>query len=421
MSATPASIRALPKPVAAPPAWSARTNSPGKPSGGPALAGVKVLNLGTVIAGAYAGAILANFGADVIKIEPPEGDPFRSDNAGFLGYNRGVRGLGLDLKQQGAREAFLELARTADVVIDNYRLGVRSRLGIDYAALKALNPRIISCSITAYGETGPRAALPGFDPLLQSEGGMMASQGGDDDPILYTPAVNDVATAGLVAAACIAALNARERTGEGQEILSSLASQSLLFQLGEVVHYEGRPPNDKGAVDCLGVRALVRYYEAADGWLGIACETPAEAAALAGVVALDLGPDPLNAPRDGELAKRLEAAFRARPRGEWLDALFAAGAPATPALRSAEALEYRWLHDNHFNQHWHHPRLGEIIGVTGFADFKRTPGGFNRPTPEVGEHSRELLREAGFDAQRIEALFATGAVFSLMDQLMAAQ
>ncbi|HEX5264686.1 MAG TPA: CoA transferase, partial [Phenylobacterium sp.] len=242
LSATPASIRTLPMAVTAPPLWEERS---ALPEGGqaPPLAGVRVLNLGTVIAGAYAGTLLANLGADVAKVEPREADPFRSDGPGFVGYNRGVRGLGLDLKRPAGRELFLELARSADVVIDNYRLGVRQRLGIDYATLKTINPQIISCSINAYGERGPRAALPGFDPLLQAEGGMMAAQGGEDDPILHTIAVNDVATAGVVTASIIAALNARERTGEGQEVLTSLMAQSLLFQLGETVTYAGRPAN----------------------------------------------------------------------------------------------------------------------------------------------------------------------------------
>lgn len=204
-SATPAHVRGLPEPIPAAPSWPlqpAPVSGSVRP-GGP-LAGVKVLNMGTVIAGAYAGAILANLGADVIKVEGPEADPFRSDGSQFIGYNRGSRGLGLDLKQPAARALFLDLARTADVVIDNNRLGVRTRLGIDYAALKAVNPRIISCSITAYGDTGPRAVLPGFDPLLQAEGGMMAAQGGQSDPILYTPAVNDVATASVVTASVVA-------------------------------------------------------------------------------------------------------------------------------------------------------------------------------------------------------------------------
>nr|QQZ48834.1 CoA transferase [Phenylobacterium glaciei] len=137
-----------------------------------------MLDLGTVIAGAHAGGVLANLGADVIKIEPIEGDPFRSNGGGFMAYSRGKRGLGIDLKQPAAREMFFDLVRGADVILDNYRFGVRERLGIHYAALKAINPRIVSCSINAYGDKGARAVLPGFDPLLQAEGGMMAAQGG---------------------------------------------------------------------------------------------------------------------------------------------------------------------------------------------------------------------------------------------------
>ncbi|HEY8003355.1 MAG TPA: CoA transferase [Phenylobacterium sp.] len=413
LSATPASIRGLPRPAATLPAWPPRATTPvGQGGSAPPLAGVKVLNLGTVIAGAYAGTLLANLGADVVKVEGREADPFRSDGPGFVGYNRGVRGLGLDLKKPDARELFLELARSADVVIDNYRLGVRQRLGIDYATLKAINPRLISCSINAYGERGERAALPGFDPLLQSEGGMMAAQGGNDDPILYTIAVNDVATAGIVAASVIAALNARERTGEGQEVLTSLMAQSLLFQLGEVVDYQGRPPNDLGGVDCLGPRALHRYYVCADGWIGLACETHGEARALADVLGLDLPPDALQAPRDGELAKALEAALAARPRAETLDALLAAGVAAAPVLRSADALESDWLWDNGLLQRWEHPRLGPLIGVRGIAEFARTPWGYQRPTPDLGEHSVELLTEWGIGPGRIADLLASGAVFA---------
>lgn len=425
LSATPAQVRGLSRSVAAPPAWPAKSAGPSRPSAngrGP-LAGVKVLNLGTVIAGAYAGAILANFGAEVLKIEPREGDPFRSDGPGFLGYNRGCRGLGLDLKQPEARALFLELARDADVVIDNYRYGVRARLGIDYAALRAVNPKIISCSINAYGDTGPRAARPGFDPLLQAEAGMMSAQGGNDDPILYTIPVNDVATAGQVTAAVIAALNARERTGEGQEILTSLMASSLLFQLAEMVTYDGRPPNDLGGLDCIGLRALHRFYACADGWIGLVCEKAAEVQALGRVLGLDLG-DPaaaLRAARDGELAKTLETAFVARSRGATLDALLDAGVAAAPAVRGAEALESEWLWENGFLQGWEHPRLGPMTGVRAFADFLRTPGGFHRPTPELGEHTREVLADFGLPKDRIEALFACGAVFEPERTLAPAQ
>ncbi|RAK68964.1 CaiB/BaiF CoA-transferase family protein [Phenylobacterium kunshanense] len=411
LSMTPASVRSLPRLGGALPAWEPRVLA-ARPSKGPPLAGVKVLNLGTVIAGAYAGTLLANLGAEVIKIEGPEADPFRSDGAQFVGYNRGVRALGLNLREPGARDLFLDLARQADVVIDNYRLGVRGRLGIDYPALKAVNPRIISCSINAYGTKGPRAPLPGFDPLLQAEGGMMAGQGGEGDPVLHTIAVNDVATASVVAMSVIAALNARERTGEGQEILTSLMAQSLLFQLGELVTYEGRPPNDPGGPDCVGVRALHRYYACADGWIGLVCETEAEAARLGQVLAVEMGGAPLSEPRDGELAMRVAAALTGRQRGEVLEALLTAGVAAAPVLRGTEAYDDPWLAENGFLESWSHGRLGPALSSRGYADFSRTPSGFTRPTPDIGQHSAEILRDWGVAEGRIADLLAQGAVFA---------
>lgn len=411
LSATPASVKGLPQPVDAPPAWPAKAASVGKGGSSAPLAGIKVLNLGTVIAGAYAGTLLTDLGAEVIKIEPPAADPFRSDGPGFMIYNRGVRALGLDLRQPGAKELFLEMAAAADVVIDNYRFGVRKRLGIDYAALKAVNPRIISCSINAYGDTGERAALPGFDPLLQAEGGMQAAQGGEGDPILYTIAVNDVATASVVTSSVVAALNARERTGEGQEILTSLLAQSLLFQLGEMVTYDGRPPNDLGGEDCLGVRALHRYYACADGWIGLVCDTDAQAQALAGALGIDVGPAPLLETRDGTLAQALEAALAGRERGPTLQALLAAGVAAAPVVRAAETLEDPWLIENGYLDHWEHPRLGPMISAHGYAHFARTPVEIARPTPDIGEHSVEVLRDWGIADARIKRLVADGAVF----------
>jgi len=415
---TPGSIRNLARPIAEPPAWPPRAPpTPGgqgdaaSPRATSPLEGVRVLDLGTVIAGAHAGGVLANLGADVIKIEPAEGDPFRSDGGGFMAYNRGKRGLGLDLKQAAAKELFFDLVRQADVVLDNYRFGVRARLGIDYAKLRVVNPRIISCSINAYGDRGPRATLPGFDPLLQAEGGMQAAQGGEDEPILHTIPVNDVATSAVVSCAVVAALNARERTGEGQEIVTSLMAQSLTFQLAEVVDYAGRPSNDLGGRDCLGPRALHRFYECADGWLALVCETQAEATALGQALQLDLGADPLAAPRDGELARSVAEALSRRPRDETVQALLAAGVLAAPALRAAEALESEWLWENRTLERWAHPRLGDIVGVRSYADFSRTAAGFARPTPDLGEHTTALLAELGLPPKRIEALLASGAVF----------
>ena len=415
LSATPGEVRGLAQSIDAPPTWTMRPSNPtpdGHDSAAP-LAGVKVLDLGTVIAGAHAGGVLANLGAEVIKIEPAEGDPFRSYGGGFLAYSRGKRGLGIDLKQPAAREMFFDLVREADVVLDNYRFGVRERLGIGYEVLKAINPRIISCSINAYGKTGSRAERPGFDPLLQAEGGMMQAQGGLDEPILHTIPVNDVATSAIVTFAIVAALNARERTGEGQEVLTSLMAQSLTFQIGEVVHYEGRPPNDIGDRDCVGLRALHRFYPCADGWIALVCERVEEAVALTGVLEIDL-PDPeaaLSAPRDGALAKTLEAALAGWSTEQALVAMLDAGIACAPCLRGGEALESEWLWANGVFEVWRHPLVGPILGVKGYADFSATPGGFTHPTPELGEHSVEIAQDLGYDPDRIAALLASGAIF----------
>src|SRR5215472_5175318 len=257
-------------------------SAPATPSAAKPLAGVKVLDLGTVIAGAYASAILANLGADVVKVESADGDPWRDRGVGFTAYNRGKRGLVVDLKQPDGRALFLDLARKADVVLDNYRLGVRDRLGIGHADVMAVNPRLISVSVTTYGSRGEETKRPGFDPLLQARSGMMAAQGGDNaEPVFHVIAVNDFASAAMGAFGVIAALNARERTGKGQAMESSLACQSAIFQGGDLTTWPGAPPGAKGCRDCLGLTALDRFYACADGWILIACRDAAEAAALA--------------------------------------------------------------------------------------------------------------------------------------------
>ncbi len=215
-------------------------------SAGP-LSGIKVLDLGTVIAGAYCNAILANLGAEVVKVELAEGDPWRDRGIGFTAYNRGKRGLVVDLKQPAGREVFLDLARKSDVVLDNYRLGVRDRLGIGHEAVLAANPRIISGSITTYGSRGEETKRPGFDPLLQARSGLMAAQGGDDDePVFHIIAVNDFASASMAAFGVIAALNARERTGAGQVLETSLTNQSAMFQSRRPDHLAGRAGGAEG-------------------------------------------------------------------------------------------------------------------------------------------------------------------------------
>jgi len=406
--ATPADLEtfASPRPHAASPGGAPR----------PPLGGVRVLDLGTVIAGAYAGSILANFGADVIKIESADGDPFRPFGPGFTNFNRGKRGIGLNLKDPRGLAVFLDLARQADVVVDNYRLGVRSRLGIDYATLAAVNPRIISCSINAYGSAGPEAHLPGFDPLLQARSGMMSAQGGPgQEPVFHSVAVNDVATAAMAAFGVIAALNARERTGRGQNIETCLAAQSAVFQSAALTTWPGAPPPPVGERDCIGLSALDRFYRCADGWITLGLRSEAQAEALA----LVLGEDDwssrfrpiLDQPRRGALAQEIAVRLGARSRTETLASLHAAGVPATPVYRGDEARGQDWLWESGFYELRAHPAWGDMIGSRAYADFSRGGSGFSCLDPELGEHSVEVLIEYGVDIDRIRALAAERLIF----------
>jgi len=382
----------------------------------PPLAGVRVLDLGTVIAGAYAGTILANFGADVIKVESADGDPFRPYGPGFSNHNRGKRGLGLNLKDPEGRQAFLDMARSADVVLDNYRLGVRARLGIDYPILREINPRIISCSINAYGSTGSEAHLPGFDPLLQARSGMMAAQGGaGQEPVFHTVPINDVATAAMGAFGVIAALVARERTGVGQNVETSLAAQSAFFQSDALTTWSGAPTPSEGERDCIGVSALERYYLCADGWITLAIRAPVQAEALRRILgAADWSrrfPDVLNQSRRGELATEIGARIRGRARDELLTCLAAEGVPATPVFTTEEARGEAWLWEAGFFDVSDHPMWGELIMCRGYAEFVRGGAAFARVDPGLGEHTVEVLRDFGFDIERIRRLAERRLIF----------
>jgi crotonobetainyl-CoA:carnitine CoA-transferase CaiB-like acyl-CoA transferase len=421
LAETPGSVRGLmreaepqelhafaqPRP-ARPPVAAAETRPP--------LAGIKVLDLGTVIAGAYASCILANFGADVIKIESAEGDPFRPFGPGFTNYNRGKRGLGLNLKDPEGRAAFLDLARGADVVVDNYRLGVRRRLGIGYEVLREVNPRIISASINAYGSTGAEAHLPGFDPLLQARSGMMAAQGGPgDEPVFHSVAVNDVATAAIAAFGVIAALNAREVSGLGQNVETCLAAQSALFQSAALTTWPGAPSPAVGERDCIGVSALDRYYACADGWITLGLTREAQAAALQ--AALGGGdwerrfPDILSQPRRGDLAGEIAQLLQGRRRADVLAVLSEAAVPATPVFRGDDARAEEWLWESGFFELRHHPTWGDMIASRAFADFSRGGAGFSRLDPGLGEHTVEVLREFGLDIDRIRRLAEARLIF----------
>lgn len=432
LAQTPGSVRWIPGPdaqIAAADAWrdAAPTETPAAsgppiPVGPPEdprgpLAGVRVLDLGAFIAGTYAPTFLANFGADVVKVEPTTGDPFRAYGLGFIGYNLGKRSLAIDLKTAAGREVFLELVRNSDVVLDNFRMGVRERLGIDYASLAAVNPRIITCSVTGYGPVGPLSADPGFDPLLQARSGMMAAQGGDDEPVFHQIPVNDTATALMSAFAILTALHTRERTGRGQEVYTSLANQTVMFQSGELTTYPGAPTPPRGGRDFLGLNALRRFYRCADGWIAIGATQPAHFHGLANALEHTewagriVAETALAAPGDGELAAQIAAAIAPLTRADALDRLLTQQVPAAPATDRFEMFEPGFLRDNGMFQETVDPGLGPITTVRAYAEWGRSRTGFELPAaPAMGEHSRAILADFGFAEKQIDALIEEGTV-----------
>src|SRR5262249_7469431 len=219
--------------------------------------------------------------------------PFRMTLFGFVGWNRGKRSLVLDLKRAGGREVFLDLARSADVVVDNFRAGVMERLGVGWETLAALNPRLIHTSIHRYGSTGPLPSLPGFDPIFQARSGLMLAQGGDE-PVFHMVAYTDYMAGALGALATVAALVAREGGG-GQRVDASLLRTSYVAQAADMVLAPGLTPAPSGGRDFLGPGACRRLYRCADGWVCVAATTSAQAAALARVagvpVSLEDGAD----------------------------------------------------------------------------------------------------------------------------------
>lgn len=360
------------------------------------LSGYRVLNLGTILAGPYAGALLAELGADVIKVEPPVGDPFRE--TGFV-YNRGQRGLAIDLSSEAARQAFYSVVRTTDVVLDNSRLGVLNRLHIDYARLKAVRPDIVTLSVNGFGEEGPLASKPGFDPVLQAMSGMMTAQGGDCDPVLFTIPINDITAATVSVLGICLGLFHRERSGAGQRMWTSLLGCSAMMQSGELVRFTGRPPAVGGGCDFAGPSALDHFYRTSDGWLRVHAPDVA-ALCAAGLVRGD----------EADLGAALADRFATLCTDDALAALTAAGIPAARARLPGELPEDPNLQALEMFVTLHMEDGSPFYSTGRYACFSRTRQSQVFTPPGIGEHSREVLAEAGVEPAEIQALVDAGFV-----------
>jgi crotonobetainyl-CoA:carnitine CoA-transferase CaiB-like acyl-CoA transferase len=376
------------------------------PSAAP-LAGVRVVDLTSFIAGPFCPMLLADLGADVVKVEAPEGDPFRMAAFGFVGWNRGKRSLVLDLKRPEGSGVLLDLVRAADVLVDNFRAGVLERLDLGWERLAAANPRLVHTSITGFGSSGPLATLPGFDPVFQARSGLAQAQGGSDAPVLHMVAYNDYCAGALGALATVAALAARERTGRGQRVDVSLFRTAFVAQAAHAVLSRGGTPGDRGGRDHLGPAAGRRLYACADGWLCVAAGTPGEVSALGKLAGVVLGSD--DSP-DGPGAAAVAAILASLTRASALARLADAGVPAAPCRTLEDLFADSGLVASGAIVEQAHPVLGTVRMAGSFVSFAPEPVPLGRTAPLLGEHGAELLAEIGYTSERVAALVAAGVV-----------
>lgn len=392
LTGSPGTIRGPMRTADAPDWQPAPTRQTQPPAAGGPLSGLRVLNLGTVLAGPLAGSLLAELGAEVTKVEPLAGDPFRTK--GFM-YNRGMRSIAINLRQPEGRDAFYDLARTADVIIDNFRPGVLQRLAIDYDRLTEINPRIITLSFTGYGEGGPLSDQPGFDPVLQGLSGMMRAQGGDGEPVFLTMAVNDITSAVLGSFGVAVALRHRQRTGNGQRIWGSLAGTAVFMQSGEITQFDGRPPARTGGDDFAGPTDLDRLYRTADGW-----------------IRLQATPDQRGLLQSAGFGDDLEAAFLGSERDAAVAELTRLGIGAVAARQAAELVDDAVLRARDIIQEQSRPNGIPYYAPGRLASFSATGRLDAMSPPGLGEHSVEILATGGLEQSRINALIDSGVVIT---------
>jgi crotonobetainyl-CoA:carnitine CoA-transferase CaiB-like acyl-CoA transferase len=375
-----------------------------------ALDGITVLDGASYLAGPYGAMMLADLGASVIKVESLEGDSFR-ELPGFYGWNRGKRSVAVNLKEPAGREVLQRLVKTADVLIQNMRPGVAERLGMDSAALRALNPRLIYCAMTAFGPDGPYRDRPGYDPVLQAMGGVQHLQGFGGPPQFVRVAVTDYYTAALGAQAVLAALFVRERTGRGQHVETSLLQGVLALQSGSVVDYPGKPT-------FLRETPTYRLYQAGDGrWFFLACGNQAFWAKLCKAVGR---PEMTDDPRFGSWLLRgdnrdalmpiLEAAFATRSREEWLKILSEHDIPCAPVQSLQEFMRDPGVQHMKMTVQYEHPEVGALTLMGQPLRFSETQAPDAGPPPVLGQHTRAVLREVGYTDGDITDLHRRGVI-----------
>ena len=394
--------------------------------GGP-LHGLRVIELAQIMAGPSCGALLADLGAEVIKVEKlPGGDDTRryaepnvnGESAAFMMMNRNKRGIAVDLKTEGGREVLRRLASGADVLTENYRRGALDRLRLGADALRALNPALIYCSISGYGRTGPAADKGGFDLIAQGASGLMSITGHPgQEPVKVGSPVTDMNAGMLAALGIVAAYVHRLKTGQGQFVDTSLLEAGIHQTAWQAAIFfaTGVSPGPGGSAHVMA--APYQAFPTADGWINIGGANQSNWERIARLVgAPELIADPRFVDNSARMAHRDELArllgehLRERPTRDWLQALDNAGIPAGPIQSIGEMAADPQTLARDMVVELEHPVAGSTRALGVPVKFSATPGSVRRPAPTLGQHTREVLQEIGYTDAEIEALAASGAV-----------
>jgi alpha-methylacyl-CoA racemase len=394
-----------------------------------ALSDIRVLDLTRLLPGGFCSLLLADLGAEVLKVEDTGGGdyvrwapPYYGDeehqelgtrSALYLALNRGKRSVRLDLKSESGREVFLRLARQYDVVLESFRPGVLDRLGVGYERLREVNPGLVYCAITGYGQTGPNTQRAGHDMNYVGLNGLLGLTGEPGGrPIQSAGQIADLGGGALMAAfGVMAALHERERSGEGQFVDASMTDGSLAWLLMEAARFfcDGEVPR-RGELMLAGRLVCYLPYEAADGWVTCgALEPKFWAAFCRGVGREDLIDKQFERP-GSEAWREIAAIFRSRTRDEWRAFNDEHDAMIEPVLDLDEALSSELVRAREMVVELDQPHMGQVRQLGVPIKLSRTPGRVEEPAPALGEHTREVLGEAGYGEDEIDALMEQGAV-----------
>ncbi|QOW22012.1 CaiB/BaiF CoA transferase family protein [Novilysobacter avium] len=403
------------------------------------LDGVRVLDLSRILAGPWATQVLADFGADVIKVERPEGgDDTRgwgppwlhdangqptAESAYYLCANRGKRSVAIDFTGQEGQRLIREMARHCDILVENYKVGGLAKYGLDYASLKAINPRLVYCSITGFGQTGPYAKRAGYDAAIQAIGGLMSITGEPEGspggvPQKVGVAATDLMTGMYAVSAILAALRHAERHGEGQHIDLALLDTQVAWLANQASNYlvGGEVPQRQGSAH----PNIVPYQvmPTADGYFMLAVGNDGQFARFCEVLGdPELATDPRYATNAARVANRdrvvpyLEQRLATRPSAHWLAGLEAATVPCAPVNRIDQVFDDPQVQARGLRIELPHPTAGHVPGVANPVRFSATPIAYGHAAPGLGEHTGAVLGELlGLDATELAALGSAGVV-----------